>query len=238
MLSKTVIGFRPEFLDFHRGIRVGNLEDNERITRILKLELEERYRESFVTERWGRGIFWRWIGFLPRANRTAKPISSDVSFGCSKFFVMVDTDQQLFECGMQVERGFVKAPRKSQQWELRSDWDWCRLLNSLKGKGPIEREFKRLLREGFLLWGGSWEEEAFCFSREDLPSVTKLRRTLLAVPEDQWVGFQVYYTMGKREVQSATGFDLIESMLAVFEEVRPVMNLCMDIQLQEAVLGD
>mgnify|MGYP001422350060 CR=1 FL=1 len=165
MLSKTLIGFRPEFLDFQRGIRVGNLKDNERITRILKLELEERYGESFVTERWGRGIFWRWIGFLLRANRTAKPISSDVSFGCSKFFVMVDTDQELFKCGMQIERGYVKAPRDSQRWELRSDWDWCRLLNSLKSKSPIEREFKRLLREGFLVWGGSWEEDVFCFSR-------------------------------------------------------------------------
>jgi len=238
MLSKTLIGFRPEFLDFQRGIRVGNLKDNERITRILKLELEERYGESFVTERWGRGIFWRWIGFLLRANRTAKPISSDVSFGCSKFFVMVDTDQELFKCGMQIERGYVKAPRDSQRWELRSDWDWCRLLNSLKSKSPIEREFKRLLREGFLVWGGSWEEDAFCFSREDLLSITKLRRILLAVPGDQWVGLQVFYTMGKREVQSATGFDLIESILAVFEEVRPVMNLCMDIQLQEGTLGD
>ncbi|MDA2937990.1 hypothetical protein MYX75_06985 [Acidobacteria bacterium AH-259-A15] len=238
MLSNTVIEFRPEFLDFRRGIWVGNLEDNERITRILKLALEERYGESFVTERWGRGVFWRWIGLLPRANRTAKPISSHVSFGCSKFFVMLDTDEQLFECGMQVERGYVKAPPEYQRWELRPDWDWHRLLKSLKVKSPMERELKRLLREGFLLFGGSWEEEAFCFSHEDLPSLTKLRQILQAAPEDQWVGFQVYYAMDEREVQSATGVDLIESMLAMFEEVRPVMNLCMDIQLQEGTLSD
>jgi hypothetical protein len=31
--------FRPEFLDFDRGIHVGNLSDHERITRILKLAL-------------------------------------------------------------------------------------------------------------------------------------------------------------------------------------------------------
>ena len=47
--------FRPEFLDFRRGIRVGNLNDDERITRILKVALEARYRQPFVTERWGRG---------------------------------------------------------------------------------------------------------------------------------------------------------------------------------------
>lgn len=227
------IGFRPEFLDFQRGIRVGNLEDNERITRILKLALEERYGESFVTERWGRGVFWRWIGFLPRANRQAKPISNDVSFGCSKFFLMVDTDGQLFECGMQVERGYVKAPRDYRRWELRPDWDWHRLLKGLRAKSGMERRLKRLLGEGFLLFAGSWEGEAFCYSHEDFPGVTKLRRILREAPEEGWAGFQVYYAMDEREVQSATGVDLVESMLAVFDEVRPVMNLCMDTQLRE-----
>ena len=72
--------FRPEFLDFQRGIHVGNLHDDERITQILKLALEARYGQPFVTERWGRGVYWKWIGYLPRANRLAKPISSDVSF--------------------------------------------------------------------------------------------------------------------------------------------------------------
>ena len=48
-VPRSVIGFRPEFLDFKRGIRVGNLEDNERITRLLKLELEYRYQQDFVT---------------------------------------------------------------------------------------------------------------------------------------------------------------------------------------------
>ena len=72
-MPTVAIGFRPEYLDFRRGIHVGNLEDNERITRILKLGLESRYRQPFVTERWGRGVYWQWIGFLARANREAKP---------------------------------------------------------------------------------------------------------------------------------------------------------------------
>jgi hypothetical protein len=89
--SATGIGFRPEFFDFQRGIRVGKLEDHERITRILKLALETRFSQPFVTERYGRGMYWQWIGLLPRANRAAKPISSQVSFDCAKFFIMVDT---------------------------------------------------------------------------------------------------------------------------------------------------
>ncbi len=232
-LPAMAIGFRPEFLDFRRGIRVGNLEENERITRILKLALESRYEQPFVTERWGRGVYWQWIGYLPRANRAAKPISGHVSFGCSKFFLMVDRDEQLFKCGLQVERGYLKAPREYGDCELRSDWDWHRLLKALAPKSPMERELKRLLlREGFMLHGGSWEAESARFSKANFPAMLKLRSLLQTAPKNHWAGFQIYYPMRESEVQSATGVDLVESMLAVFQEVTPAMNLCMQIQLE------
>jgi hypothetical protein len=38
--------------------------------------------------------------------------------------------------------------------------------------------------------------------------------------------------MAENDVQSATGVDLVESMLAVFREVTPAMNLCMQTQLR------
>jgi len=63
-LAPAAVAFRPDCLDFRRGIHVGNLEDNERITRILKLALESGYAQPFVTERWGRGVCWQWIGYL------------------------------------------------------------------------------------------------------------------------------------------------------------------------------
>lgn len=233
-LPVAAIGFRPTFLDFDRGIRVGNLEENERITRILKLALESRYRQPFVTERWGRGVYWRWIGYLPRANRGAKPLSSHVSFGCSKFFIMVDTDERLFQCGLQVERGYLKAPREYRECELRPDWDWHRLLKALKPKSAMERELRRLvLREGFRIFAGSWEAEPARFSKTNFPSMTKLRRVLEAASARDWAGFQIYYPMSEREVQCATGVDLVESILAVFAEVTRAMNLCMQIQLGE-----
>ena len=122
--------FRPEFLDFQRGIHVGNLNDDERITRILKLAIEARYGQPFVTERWGRGVYWQWIGYLPRANRSAKPISSDVSFGCSKLFLQVDTDELAVDFGLQIERGYEKAPPERRNFELRPDWDWQRRRNA------------------------------------------------------------------------------------------------------------
>jgi len=228
----TAIAFQPEFLDFSRGIHVGNLEENERITRILKLALESRYRQGFVTERWGRGVFWQWIAFLPRADREAKPISYSVSFGCSKFFISVETEAKVFKCGLQVERGYVKASPASRDCELRPDWDWHRLVKGLRPGSPLERELRRLvLREGFSLFAGGWESKIGQFSRANLPGVVKLRRLLDTAPDNHWAGFQLYYPMTEDEVRSATGVDLVESMLAVFSEVTPVMNLTMQIEL-------
>ena len=225
----AAIGFRPEFLDFQRGIRVGNLEDNERITRILKRALEERYAQPFVTERWGRGVFWRWIGYLPKANKTCKPLSSKVSFGCSKFFLEVDTDAALFKCGLQVERGYVRAPREARACQLQADWDWHRLLKGLKPGSAMERQLKRLLvREGFRLFAGAWSEDSQEFSKSDFPEMRRLRRVLDSAAQNTWAGFQLYYAMDQDAVRASTGVDLVESMLAIFEEVTPVMNLCME----------
>ena len=229
-LPATAIAFRPEFLDFRRGIRVGNLEENERITRILKLALEARFGEPFVTERWGRGVHWRWIGFLTRSNRSAKPLSSKVSFGCAKFFLMLDTDEALFKCGMQVERGYVKAPREFQQGQLRSDWDWHRLLAVVKPNGVFERELKRLvIREDFRLHGGTWDDRGDFLNA--LPAMRTLHRMLAEAPKNHWAGFQLFYPMTEQDVRASTGLDLVESMLAVFDEVTAVMNLCSQTQL-------
>jgi hypothetical protein len=162
------------------------------------------------------------------------PLSSRVSFGCSKFFISVDTEEKLFKCGLQVERGYMKAPRVNRECQLQSDWDWHRLLHSLQPRSPMERELKRLVRrEGFMLHGGSWETEPACFSRDSFPSMQKLRRLLAAAPAAHWAGFQLYYPMSEDEVHASTGLDLVESMLAVFREVTPAMNLCMQIRLTE-----
>ncbi|RPI14604.1 MAG: hypothetical protein EHM65_04545 [Acidobacteriales bacterium] len=221
-------GFRPEFLDFKRGIHVGNLEENQRITRILKLALESRYGQPLVTERWGRGVYWRWIGLLARANREAKPISSNVSFGCAKYFISVDPEEQLFKCGMQVERGYVKAPRGSHDWQLQLDWDWNRLLGALRRGSFLDQEISRLLREGFQVYPDGWE------GRSKKRDVTKLKQLLQAAPGNEWAWFQLFYPMTEKEVQAANGADLVDSMLAVFDEVTPVMNLCMQVQLRAA----
>ena len=59
----TGAAFRPEWIDFEHGIRVGNLEPHERITQILKHGLEQRHGVKFVTDRWGRGVHWQNMTF-------------------------------------------------------------------------------------------------------------------------------------------------------------------------------
>lgn len=229
---RSAIGFQPEYLDFQKGIHVGNLEENQRITRILKLALEARYRESFVTERYGRGVYWQWIGFLPRSNRDAKPISSKVSFGCSKFYLTVDSDERLFKCGFSVERGMIRPPANFPKIGLKPDWDWHRLLKSLKPSGSMAHEMKRLVqREGFRVEAGNWEN-SLTIGKGKFPSMSSLKKALETAPPDEWAGFQVYYPMPEKDVRSSTGVDLIESMLAIFDEVTPTMNLCMQIELK------
>jgi len=232
-----LIGFRPEFLDFRRGIRVGNLEDHERITRILKLALESRYSQPFLTERWGRGVYWRWIGLLPRANRLAKPLSSHVSFGCAKFFLSIDTEERSFDCGMQVERGYLRPPSGNRACRLAPDWDWHRLLAALKPRGPLEAELRRLLDEGFRVHAGSWEAQPQVFSKTDFPGVRRLRQILEAAPKSHWAGFQVFYTMEETEVRASSGLDLVESMLATFDETVSLMNLVMQVRLERRSVG-
>jgi hypothetical protein len=228
---RTAIGFQPEYLDFRKGIRVGNLEDNQRITRILKLALEARYGEPFVTERFGRGVYWQWIGFLPRANKTAKPVSSKVSFGCSKFYLTVDTDERVFKCGFSVERGMIRAPRDYPKIALKPDWDWHRLLKGLTPSSPFIREVKRLVfREGFQIEAGGWEDRE-AITKSTFPSVSKLKKIMQEAPGDSWAGFQLYYPMREKDVRDSSGIDLVESMLAIFEEVTPAMNLCMQVQI-------
>lgn len=224
-------GFRAEFLDFQRGIRVGRLEPHQRITQILKRSLESRYQQPFVTDRWGRGVYWQWICFLPKANRSIKPVSSHVNFGCSKFFIMIDREEEVFQSGMQVERGFVRAPRGYKSCQLREDWDWQRLIRSLKGKSTLYEGVRRLvMQEGFCVHSGAWET-ASQYSRSNFPSRNRLLQALKKVPDREWSGFQVYYPMTASEVRHSTGRDLVEAMLAVFEEVRPLMNQCMQIDL-------
>ncbi len=234
--ARGPVGFRPAFLDFDRGIRVGNLEPHERITKILKAALEARFGTEFVTERWGRGVYWRWIGYLARANRAAKPISSGVSFGCSKFFIEMDTDERRFKCGMQVERGYLRAPAQMRACRLASDWDWHRLLAGLRPRTRLMAELRRLARDGFEIHAGSWSDP-HVFTSSRLPSARQIAEALRRAPASEWCGFQVYYPLGEDDVRSIAGPELVEVMLSVFDEVAPALSWCSQVPCTARAAG-
>jgi hypothetical protein len=224
--------FRGEWIDFERGIRVGNLEPHERITQILKFHLEQRYQTKIITDRWGRGVYWQWICWLPRANREAKPVSHEVNFGCAKLFISADDETRVFKSGLQVERGYVEGPEAQQPWGLREDWDWHRLMKQCARGTSLDDELRRLLkREGFVAEIGDWEANAV-FTGKNFTSARELRDAARRAPTRQWAGFQLYYPMPEREVRSCTGYELVKAICGVFDEVVPAMNCCMQVELK------
>jgi len=223
--------FRTEWVDFERGIRMGNLEPPERITQIVKYHLENRYGQPFVCDRWGRGVFWRWICWVSRANREAKPISNKANWSCAKFFISVDFDERAFECGLQVERGPAAGPERFPGCRLGPDWDWHRLVHELRPNTRLDRRMRRLLREdGFSAWIGSHTSSGL-FTAENYTSARQLREALDGVSDYDWAGFQLYYPFAEDELRGMSGHELVEAMFAVFAETVPAMNLVSDVPL-------
>ncbi len=223
--------FRPEWIDFQRGIRVGNLEPHERITQILKFHLERTYRTPFVTDRWGRGVYWQWICWLPRANRAAKPVSHGVNFGCAKLFISADSDRRVFKSGLQIERGYITGSEAAQPWGLREDFDWHRLLRQCRPRTVFDRELRRLVgREGFVAVVLS-EQANGEFTERAITTAARLRAVLDQCAPQHWAGFQLYYPMPEREVRASTGFELIRAIVGVFTQVIPTMNACQQVPL-------
>jgi hypothetical protein len=227
----TGAAFRPEWIDFDRGIRVGNLEPHERITRILKFQLESRYGTGFVTDRWGRGVYWQWICWVPRADREAKPVSSGTNFGCAKFYITQDREARVFECGLAVERGYTSGKPAMPGILLQPDWDWNRLMTNCARGTTLDRELHRLVhREGFTVSVLSENGPRF-FTRKNFTSARQVRDAARRAPGDSWAGFNVYYPMTEAEISASSGYDVIQGILGAFAEVLPVMNLVMQVSL-------
>jgi hypothetical protein len=231
----TGAAFRPEWIDFDRGIRVGNLEPHERITRILKYGLEQRYGAGFLTDRWGRGVYWQWICWLPRPNRDAKPLSGGTNFGCAKLYITIDRTRRVFHCGLAVERGFVSGPPSIRGALLNKDWDWHRLITRCAPGSELDDEMRRLIgREGFEATVTGPRGTAR-FTSRNFRSARQIRDAARGAPLGAWAGFDLFYPMPESDVRGSTGYDLIQGILGAFSEVVPAMNLCMQAPLSSPV---
>ncbi len=221
--------FRPAFLDFRRGIRMGNLEPNQRITRILKAALEERHGTRFITDRWGRGVYWKWICWLPVENRRAKPLSSGYNFGCAKYYVTLDRERETFEAGMQVERAPTRAGVSHAR--LREDWDFHALLRGLRRGTPLARQVSRLVRgEGFTVRAGAFAAGGRrAYGQGNYPGPAALARALRAIPPESWGGLQLCYVFTREDIRNMTGAEIVSAVRAILDELGPAMNLVMTV---------
>ena len=216
--------FQSEYLDFDRGVRVGHLEPEERITQIIKAQLSRRHETRMICDRWGRGVYWQWICWVPEPNKKAKPLSSQQNFASAKFFVAIDREERIFQSGMQVERAPKRPAEDDWPIRLEKDWDWHVLLRALRSEA-LPRILRRLLREGFRIRVGPFER-LMEYDRKtwDLEDCLRKARSFSPV---NWGGFQLFWPMSAEEVKATPGPDIIEAILAVFDEVTRAMNLCM-----------
>ncbi len=217
--------FHREYLDFERGIRIGRLEPEQRLTRLLKFALESAFGEPFVTVRWGRGLYWQWMGFFPRSQRQKK-----ASFGCAKYFVALDRDERVLEAGMQVERGYVIPPPEFPECQLQANWDWHRLIAQLTHSREMARALTQLVRrDGFHIFVGSWAEGRE-FTEKNFTGPAALLREIARAPARQWCGVQLFYPMSEAEVRTMDGREILEALLAIFSEVTPLLQTCWEIR--------
>lgn len=221
--------FKRAFLDFERGIRMGRLAPNERITQIIKMHLKERHRQDFLIDKWGRGRYWQWICWLVRANRDAKPRSSGYSFSCAKFFVSLDREDRELHAGLQIERASVHRGRgPAPDVCLADDWDWHRMVAGLERGAPLAKELRRLaVEEGFTIHVGNTPARRATFRGRGWRGPAAARKAIDAIPDDSWGWFQVYYPTSEKDLDAMRGGEIIATVMAVFDELAPAMNLVM-----------
>jgi hypothetical protein len=53
-----------------------------------------------------------------------------------------------------------------------------------------------------------------------------VERGYLRAPGDEWCGFQAYYAQDEADVRATSGPELVNIMLAVFDEVSAALSLC------------
>jgi hypothetical protein len=219
--------FKREFLDFERGIRMGGLEPQERITQIIKYGLVSKHHQDFVIDKWGRGRFWQWICWICRANRDSKPISGGLSFAAAKFYLSLDSEPRQLTAGLQIERARLRPVRGAGPDEVYAaeDWDFYRLVKGLKAGSPIDAELRRLVtREGFTVHVGGLGDDGLTIRGRRWGGAAVIGRACRKIPAEAWGWFQCYYAIPEKELLTMNGSEIVAAVIAIFDEVTPLMN--------------
>jgi len=145
--AKTAIGFKPEYLDCTRGIRVGNLEDHQRITRISK---QASRRATAKTS-------------SPNGGDAASSGSGSAPQPCqSRGQAQVERRKlrvlevlhhgrhriRRFKCGMQWSAATC-ARRRGTAVPASVRLDWHRLVSAIQPRSVTYRDLQRLLADEF-----------------------------------------------------------------------------------------
>ena len=164
---------------------------------------------------------------MPLENRRAKPLSSKYNFGSAKFFIALDTGDQTFEAGLQIERAPLRAAGDSVR--AQKDWDFFHVEPGLRRGQPLAREIERLVKdEGFTVRAGDFSEMA-AFTAADFKGLAPLARACREIPPGEWGGFQLCYVLSQADLQGPSGDEIIATILAIFDEVAPAMNAVMTV---------
>ena len=227
--SRPGSSFRTRWIDVERGIRVGHLEEHERITWILKQRLGERYNDRFIIDRWGRGVYWQYIWFVPERNWKAKSIGGPGHFASAKYFIAVDQDRRIFQAGLFIESGHQRDndPRHVRTRE----WDWHRFMRHLARDKAFRTTLTRLIRkDGFEARVG-FGKEVTLFDAARMKRIGQVLGAIRRKAPGDWTVVSVYYPMDEKELAATPGPALIDALLTVFDELAPLLNACLKIPL-------
>ncbi len=231
-VSRSRLGsaFQTNWIDMDRGIRVGHLEEDERITWILKQRLKESFGERFLIDRWGRGVYWQYVWFVPEGNWRAKNIGGSGHFASAKYFISVDQDRRVFQAGLFLESGHQKD--SDPRFVRTRQWDWPRFTRRLARDTQFRLALSRLIRkDGFELAVGFGEDRViFDSARFRGPGsiLSEIRRR----PAGGWTVVSLYYPMLEDELQRTRGPAVVDATMAVFNELLPIMNGCLKVGLE------
>ncbi|XHR26735.1 MAG: hypothetical protein ACFUZC_12330 [Chthoniobacteraceae bacterium] len=84
--------------------------------------------------------------------------------------------------------------------------------------------------EGFVAAAASEQARGGLIERS-FTDTNELRRALQRCSPERWAGFQLYYPMPERKLRACTGYELVQAIVAVFMQLIPAMNCCMDVLL-------
>jgi hypothetical protein len=221
--------FNTQWIDFKKGIRVGHLEEDQRITQILKKRLLKLFNEDFLIDHWGRGLFWSYIWFCPRKNLKAKNFKGPGQFPSAKYFIGVDSNRRLFVAGFYVESGYNES--EEPRYQRNSDWDWNRFVVKLKKDSVFQKEVQRLMFEEDFELAIGFEENLKIFDKQNFKDLEPVCDEINKRLNEDWVVVQIYYPLSEKELKSMNGAELIQAIMGIWSESAGLMNACLRVPL-------